>query len=79
MVSIAAGRLLWLVFLTYGVPLFGLVPGAALASLLWPDAGDPVAIIGALAGAAIAMMPVLVLRRRQPSAAWLGTRIMRAA
>ena len=38
-VSIAAGRLLWLVFLTYALPLCGLIVGAALSASLWPAAG----------------------------------------
>ena len=81
-VGIEAARLLRLVSMTYCLPLFGIVAGAALASLLVPAAGDIVALSGAALGALVS--GGMLLARSASSGPgrtldWLGVRVTRLA
>jgi len=81
-VGIEAGRLLQLAFMTYFLPLFGMVSGAVLASILAPATGDIGTMSGALIGGLVIGGLLIVLSassRSGHSLEWLGVRVTKPA
>jgi len=78
-VGINARRLLQLVFVTYFLPLIGMVTGAVSATILLPATGDIGALTGAVIGGLVIGGPLMVLSGSGHSLDWLGARVTRLA
>lgn len=72
-------RLAAFAVLAYGVPLIGLLGGAALATVWIPGAGDGAAVIGAIAGAGAAWLLIRLDVVRRSAAAGLPAAVQRIA
>jgi positive regulator of sigma E activity len=78
-VGINARRLLRLVFVTYFLPLIGMVTGAVSATILLPATGDIGALTGAVIGGLVIGGPLMALSGSGHSLDWLGARVTRLA
>jgi positive regulator of sigma E activity len=81
-VGIEAGRLLRLVFITYFLPLLGMVSGAVLAAILAPATGDVGTLSGAVIGGLVIGGLLIALSASSKSGhslKWLGARVTKMA